>query len=153
MGSMRIDYLREVFQSELHTHQIWSFTDCNIFRISACWNCPVSQSFSPSLEQPEQHNAHKSEQPTASCIATFHKYPCFINHWGIAINLKIYEILWCMLLIYQNATMRVCGAWIRICYSLCSKIIYHLWRSVLVIHNICNPCEIKRDGIWWNWKW
>ena len=48
MGSMRIDYSREVFQSELHTHQIWSFTDCNIFRISACWNSPVSQSFSPS---------------------------------------------------------------------------------------------------------
>ena len=47
--------------------------------------------FSPSGDQPEQRIlAHKSEQPTASCMGIFHKYCCHIKHGGIIINL----ILW-----------------------------------------------------------
>ena len=33
-------------------------------------------------------SAHKSEQPTAGCIAISHKYCCYIKHGGIITNLK-----------------------------------------------------------------
>ena len=77
--------------------------------------------FSLSGEQPEQRIlVHKSEQPTASCIAIFHKYWWYIKHGGIITNLNPWNP-WGMLLICQNATVQVCGARIRIYYVLCSK--------------------------------
>ena len=77
--------------------------------------------FSPSGEQPEQCiSAHKSEQPTAGCIAISHKYCYCIKHEGI-IKKIIYEITEGMWLIVQNATVWVYGAWIRIYLVLCLK--------------------------------
>ena len=55
---------------------------------------------------------------TAGCIGIFHKYCYYTNRGGITTNLKSLGIL----PICQNATVRVCGAWIRIYYVLCSKI-------------------------------
>ena len=84
-------------------------------------NSPVSQSFFPSCEQPEQRIlAHKSKQPTAICIAIFHKYCCHSKHGGSITNLTQWNP-WSMLLIFQDTTMRVYGAWIRIYYVLCPK--------------------------------
>ena len=64
-------------------------------------------SFCPSSEQPKQHIlAYKSEQSTASCIAIFHKYCCYIKHGGIITNLTLWNPwgvskyhnagMWCM---------------------------------------------------------
>ena len=47
---------------------------------------------SSSGEQPKQCIlAHKSEQPTAGCIAIFHKYCCYIKHGGIITNLNLWN--------------------------------------------------------------
>ena len=44
----------------------------------------INKKISPSSEQPEQCIlAYKSELPTTSCIAIFHKYCCYINHGSI----------------------------------------------------------------------
>ena len=44
----------------------------------------------PSDEQREQRIlAQQSEQPTAGCIAIFHKYCCYIKHGGIITNLNL----------------------------------------------------------------
>ena len=59
-------------------------------------------------------------QPTAGCIAIFLKYCCYIKNWCIITNL-LHEIIGGILAICQSATVRVCGAWIRIYYVLCSK--------------------------------
>ena len=73
--------------------------------------------------------AHKSEQPTAGWIPIFHKYKrgAIIRKTNLNLRLYtykvvsvwIYEIFGGMLLICQNATVRVCGAWINIHYVLC----------------------------------
>ena len=82
---------------------------------------PVSKLFSPSGEQAEQRIlAYK--QPTACCIAIFHKYCCFIRYGGIKTNVTP----WGISLICQNASMRVCGAWIKIYSVYVKKHITHL---------------------------
>ena len=44
----------------------------------------------PNGEKPEQHlQTYKSEQPTAGCMAIFHKYFCYIKHRGIITNLTL----------------------------------------------------------------
>ena len=71
--------------------------------------------FSNGGEQPEQRIlAYKSEQLTAGCIATFDEYCCYIKHGGIT-NLTLWNP-WGMLLMCQNATIRIRGAFIRIYY-------------------------------------
>ena len=55
-------------------------------------NSPVSQRFSPSDEQSEQHIhvvAHKLLQPTAGCRAIFNKYCCYTKRGGIIKNLTL----------------------------------------------------------------
>ena len=53
-------------------------------------NSSVSKLFSPSGEEPEQRiYVHKWEQPTADCIAIFHKYCCYIKHRGIITHLNM----------------------------------------------------------------
>ena len=48
--------------------------------------------FSPSGEQPEQYIlAYKSEQPTAGCLAIFHKYCWYIKHGSIITNLTLWN--------------------------------------------------------------
>ena len=67
-------------------------------------NCPISQDFSPSGEQLELRKlAHELKQPTAGCIAIFHKYCCYTkhgsitasltlqNHWGYVTNVPKYH--------------------------------------------------------------
>ena len=57
---------------------------------SAKCNIPFSQLLSPSGEKLEQRiRAFKSEQPTAGCMAIFHKYCCYIKHGGIITNLTL----------------------------------------------------------------
>ena len=74
--------------------------------------------FSSSPEQPGQRIlAHKSEQPTADCIAIFHKYCCCIKHGGIMTNLNLWNPCG-YVTDMPKSTMCVCGAWIRI-YVLC----------------------------------
>ena len=81
-------------------------------------NCPVLQLFSLSGEQPEQLTlAHYS---IAVCKALFHKYCWYIKHVVIITNSTLWDH-WGMLLIWQNTTIRVLGAWIKISYVLCSK--------------------------------
>ena len=54
---------------------------------------------SPSGEQPEHHIlAYELQQPTAGCIAIFHKYFCCIktnltlrNHWGYVTDVSKYH--------------------------------------------------------------
>ena len=83
------------------------------------WRVLFHNIFTPSGEQPEQRIlAYTSEQPTVGCIAIYHKYCCYIKHRGIITNLTLLT-LGGMLLICQNTTMRVYGAWIRIYYILC----------------------------------
>ena len=53
-------------------------------------NIPVSQRFFPSGKQPEHHIlAHELKQPTAGCIALFHKYCCYAKRGGIKIDLTL----------------------------------------------------------------
>ena len=50
--------------------------------------------FSSSTEQwaaEQRILAHKSEQPTAGCIAIFHKYVCYIKQGGIITNLNLWN--------------------------------------------------------------
>ena len=84
-------------------------------------NSPVSQLFSPGGKQPEQRVlVHKSEQPTAGCIAIFHKCCCYIKHGVIITNLTQWNPLGHVTYM-PKAMVRVYGAWIRIYYVLCSK--------------------------------
>ena len=63
--------------------------------------------------------------------------PCTLKHfqvpilapglYGVFYQIWLYEILGGKLLIWQNSTVRVCGAWIRIYHVLCSKIYSTLW--------------------------
>ena len=49
-------------------------------RSAATWVDVIHSDFSAGVEQPKQCIlAHKSEQPTAGCIAIFHKYSHYIN--------------------------------------------------------------------------
>ena len=57
---------------------------------------------------------------TDSCIAIFHKYCFCAKHGDIITNLTLRN-LWGILLICQNTTMRVYGAWIKRHCVLCSK--------------------------------
>ena len=65
---------------------------------------PISQGFSPAGEQLEHRKlAHELWQPTAGCIAIFHKYCCYSkrdyittnlalrNHWGYAADVSKYH--------------------------------------------------------------
>ena len=48
--------------------------------------------FLPSGEQPIQRIlTHKSEQSTTGCIATFHKYCCYLKRGGIITNLNLWN--------------------------------------------------------------
>ena len=68
-----------------------------------------------------------------SIIALFHKYCCFIKRGGITLQLIwLWEIIGGMLLMCQNATMRVYGARIKIYCILCSKT-YSSSRSLVII--------------------
>ena len=77
--------------------------------------------FSPNGEQPERSGlAHTLWQPISGCIAIFNKCCCFTKH-GVLKQIWLYKILGSMLLICQNITMSVYGAWIKRCCVLCSK--------------------------------
>ena len=93
-------------------HRVWA-VKCPAVVIDS----PVSH-YSPSGDQHKQLElAHKSEQLTGNSIAIFHKYCCYIQHGVSVTHLNLWNS-WGggggMLLICQNATVRVCGAWIRI---------------------------------------
>ena len=90
----------------------------NIFvrhHASANGDRPVSQQLSE-----HRKLAHELLQPTASCMKIFHKYCCYTKCGGITTNLTP-RIIGSMLLMCQNATMRVYGAWIKTYHVLCSK--------------------------------
>ena len=53
--------------------------------------------------------AHKSEQPTAGCIAIFHEYCCYIKHGGIITNLT----KWNPWGYVTDMSMRLYGAWVK----------------------------------------
>ena len=56
------------------------------------YNSPFAQLFSSSGEQPERRSlVPKSEQPTARCIAIFHKYDCYMKYGGIVTNLNLWN--------------------------------------------------------------
>ena len=61
-----------------------------------------------------------NNNPTAGCITIFHKYAAAIQNMGILQQIWLYEIIEGMLLMCQNTTMRVYGAWITY-YILCQK--------------------------------
>ena len=68
--------------------------------------------------------ARRSQPCAKGALAIFHKYCCFIKYGGMITKLTV--ILQGILLICQNVTVWMCGAWIRIYYVLCSKSIAHL---------------------------
>ena len=77
---------------------------------------------SPSGKQPEHRKlAQELKQPTAGCIAIFHKYYCYTKR-GVLQQIWLYESMRGMLLMCQNTTMPVYGAWIKTYYFLCPKI-------------------------------
>ena len=69
---------------------------------------PFHKDFSPSGEQPEQH-----EQYFTNIAA--------IQNMGVLKQIWLYEIYGGILLICQNTTMRVNGAWTKRYCGLCSK--------------------------------
>ena len=79
---------------------------------------------------------------TTNCLLYSNiSYVCYINHGGIITNLNLWND-WGMLLICQNATMRVFGAWIgTYMYILCFmfKNIQHFWWQ-------CSGSPLIRDG-------
>ena len=96
------------------------------FRVGGGWWAVggVKQScftmISPSGEQPEQRVlAHTLWQPTSGYITIFHKYCCSCKTWGY--KNKFDEILGGILLVYQNTTIRIYGAWVKIWCVLGSK--------------------------------
>ena len=103
-----IQYIKQLFQSTQGSEVC-----CSVMLIVLFHNY-----FSPSVEQSEQCVlAHKSEQPTAGCIAIFHKYRCYIKHYIIT-NLTLWNPLG------YNTDMskyHVIGTWIEIYYVLFSK--------------------------------
>ena len=83
------------------------------------YNIPVSKLFFPSGKQLEQCIlAYKSEQPTAHCIAIFHKYCCYIKHGGIITNLTMKSLGY---VTDMSKYHKVYGAWIWLYYILCLK--------------------------------
>ena len=53
-------------------------------------NSPISKRITPSGEQREHRKlANELEQPTAGCIAIFHKYCCYTKRGGITTNLTL----------------------------------------------------------------
>ena len=51
---------------------------------------PFDKDFSPSGEQLELRKlAHELQQPTAGCIAMFHKYCCYTKHGSITASLTL----------------------------------------------------------------
>ena len=70
-------------------------------------------------------------QPTTGCIAIFHKYCGCMKHGGI-IKKWIYEVLGGMLLICQNAPVRVWGTWISLYYVLGWKI-YSIFEGPVLV--------------------
>ena len=73
----------------------------------------------PSGELPNTVNIHELKQPTTGCIAIFNKYCCCTKRGGITTNLTRNH--WGMLLMCQNTTMRVYGAWVKFYYASCPK--------------------------------
>ena len=59
-------------------------------------------------------------QWNAGCIAIFHKYCCHTKYGGTKTNLTLRNH-WGMLLMCQNTTMRVYGAWVKTYNVLCPK--------------------------------
>ena len=85
-------------------------------------NCPVSRRYFPRGEQLEHLIwAHELLQPTAGCIAIFHKYCCCTTALTVLKQIWLFEIIGGMLLMCQNIAMRVYGAWIKKYCVLCSK--------------------------------
>ena len=115
----------------MFTHLIYNllltFKHSNDRHLRIVTNIPVSQ-----LSFPWQWAARTTyislwaEQPTAVCITIFHKYCCYIIYGG-NIRTLLYGILGGMLLVCQNTTVWVYGAWIKKYYILCSKINRTLW--------------------------
>ena len=83
-------------------------------------NSPVSQLFLPWWWAPRTTYISSEVRTAAGCIAIFQKYCCYIKHGSIITNLTLWNP-WGILLICQNTTMWVYGAWIRMYYVLCSK--------------------------------
>ena len=90
-------------------------------------------SFSHTSKQPEQHIlAHKPEQPTAGCIAIFHKYCCYIKHGGIITNL----ILWNPWgYVIDMVKYRIAGKWIMD-YNIIT--FYHYIQKHMVSLAVCS---------------
>ena len=107
------------------------------------WYRFVSQQYFPwvSSEQTEHCIlAHELQQPTAGCIAIFHKYCCCTKHGSIKI-IWLIEIIGGMLLMCQNTTMQVYGAWIK---RYCVYVKKHLTPCTVVITSLLVPNKLLR---------
>ena len=79
-----------------YTLYTWSWDQASEDQEYHCISCGpnshVLQLFFPCNEQPKQHIlAHKSEQPTAGCVAIFHRYCCYIKQGGIITNFNLWN--------------------------------------------------------------
>ena len=81
----------------------------------------------------------KAEQPTAGCIAIFHKYCGCIKYEGIITNLPLWNY-WGYITHMSKCHGAVCGAWIRMYYVLCSKA-YSTFGGLFWI-----PAGLQRDA-------
>ena len=68
----------------------------------------------------ERRNSIANAQELRLCCTNPSKYCCYTKRGGVITNWPP-EIIAGMLLICQNTTVRVYGAWIIIYYALCSK--------------------------------
>ena len=101
-------------------------------------NSPISQRVFPSGGQLKHRKLAHDKQPTAGCIAIFHKYCCYTkcgdittnltlrNHWGYVTDVSKYPV-----------TMRVNGAWIKRYCVLCSK-------TYNISHSCHNPAGSRQ---------
>ena len=89
-------------------------------------NRPVSQRFFPlTVSSPNNVYWLISYITTVGCIAIFHKHCCYTKHAGIITDFTLRNH-WGILLMCQNITMWVYGAWIKYVSSYVKKHIVHL---------------------------
>ena len=77
--------------------------------------------FSPSGEQPKQRTLAYTQNNQLPVMLQYFTNIAVTQSMGVLWQMWLYEIHSGILLICQNATVWVCGAWIRIYYVLCSK--------------------------------
>ena len=88
--------LQTTFSNVFHWMKVMHFVIASVHQQALAWitttlaNIIVlfHNDFPPSGEQPEHCRlAHYFWQPTAGCIAIFHKYCCYTKHGGVSTNL------------------------------------------------------------------